>query len=129
MILRSLRKQAKGSSVLLPPRRCFVQGRLISFAQGLPAIRRRYFPQPAGAGLDHEDQAMQYDWNGVRTRRFRRLRIAMYTGGGLLVAQNKLRDTFDIAKINSRVPFQMRRFALAPHDQAPRGFWNRTLVD
>jgi hypothetical protein len=51
----------------------------------LPTIKRRYFAGRV-AGLDHEDQAMQYDWTGVRTRRIRRLKMAVYASGGFMAA-------------------------------------------
>ena len=35
-------------------------------------------------GRDHEDQAMQYDWSGVRTRRIQRLKATMYLACGTI---------------------------------------------
>jgi hypothetical protein len=33
--------------------------------------------------LHNEDQAMRYDWSGVRTRRIKRMKAALFLAGGV----------------------------------------------
>ena len=56
---------------------------MTSFTQGLRKIESLLIFQSQLRDSDHEDQVMQYDWSGVRTRRMKRLKATLWTTGAL----------------------------------------------
>ena len=78
---------------------------MVSFAQGLRKIEALLIYRPQLSGRDHEDQTMQYDWSGVRTRRIRRLKMTMWTALALAAVASPavLMPGVDLAPLLSMV--------------------------